>query len=403
MRNTCRPHGSFTTLALLALLISLLGFVGATPAAHAQFNVPSDGSDGAFNPTQNVTIDLGTAKTATWDTPADYNLQGVYDPEQWIVVYKFTSVNIPSNVTVTFKNHPKNPPVVWLVQGDVTINGTVRLDGAANGREPFHADGGPGAFRGAKYLAFSTGGFGWGASNGNNGAPTVMVGNSGVFPLIGGSGGSWAVNGCIQDGRNGTGGGGAILIASGTRVMGGGSIRADSPYNSHHCGSFGAGGGGQVRVVAPLVSIPTVTATGAINGRIRLEGNSITVGNSLPAYSGAPLPTSFVFLRHALTPAIRVVSIGGVAAPADPTGAFASPTDVVVPNPQVQIVLECKNVPSNATVEVELRSATNTNYTKVSATFQSGNLEQSTWIATGNLGTSLGYATVMARAVLPNP
>ena len=69
----------------------------------------------------------------------------------------------------------------------------------------------------------------------------------------------------------------------------------------------------------------------------------------------------------------------------------------------MQIVLECKNVPSNATVQVELRSGANTSYAMVNATFQSGNLEQSTWIATGNLGTSLGYATVMARAVLPNP
>lgn len=398
-----RTHTLHAVLSLLAALIGL-----STPS-WAQFNVPSDGSDGAFNPTANIQIDLGTAKTATWDTPADYNLQGVYDPEQWIVVYKFTSVNIPANVTVTFKNHPKNPPVVWLVQGDVTINGTVNLDGQVGQVNfPFHKAGGPGGFRGGKGdPTIATGGFGWGASNASFGVPFASVGNAGCFPLIGGSGGSFAdtstgIFGCSLRVAM-SGGGGAILIASATRISGAGLISAASKPTPGACNAVPGGAGGVVRLVAPTISLPTISATGGVNGRIRLEGDSITVPNTLPAYSGAPLPSNFVFLRHALTPSIRVVSIGGVSAPSDPTGQFASPTDVVVPNPQVQIVLECKNVPSNATVQVELRSATNTNFTTVNATFESGNLEQSTWIATGNLGTSLGYATVMARAVLPNP
>jgi len=292
-----------------------------------------------------------------------------------------------------------------LVQGDVTINGTVNLDGQiSQSLFPFHKSGGPGGFRGGKGdSTILTGGFGWGASNANNGGPSSLVGNNGCFPLVGGSGGSWYTAGCNgPDWWAGSGGGGAILVASNTKVIGTGSILARS-LQWTQCGNNARGVGGSVRVVAPLITLPTITATGRLDGRVRLEGTSVTVPNSTPAYSGAPLPSNFVFLRHALTPAIRVVSIGGVAAPADPTGAFASPTDVVVPNPQVQIVLECKNVPSNATVQVELRSATNTNFSTVNATFQSGNLEQSTWIATGNLGTSLGYATVMARAVLPNP
>jgi hypothetical protein len=387
---------SVVCAALTALAVPAL-------SASAQFNVPSDGSDGAFNPTANIQIDLGTAKTATWDTPADYNLQGVYDPEQWIVVYKFTSVNIPANVTVTFKNHPKNPPVVWLVQGNVTINGTVNLDGqVGQGNFPFHKAGGPGGFRGGKCdPTIVTGGFGWGAPNTSNGLPLAPVGNAGCFPLIGGSGGSWAqTNWGHLSARSG--GGGAILIASNTTVAGAGTISAQSKSFDNN-GLVLGGGGGAVRVVAPTINLQAINAVGSVNGRIRLEGNSVVAPNTVPAYSGAPLPSNFVFLRHALTPSIRVVSIGGVSAPSDPTGQFASPTDVVVPNPQVQIVLQCRNVPANATVQVELRSATNTNFTTVNATFESGNLEQSTWIATGNLGTSLGYATVMARAVLPNP
>ena len=31
--------------------------------------------------------------------------------------------------TVTFKNHPTYVPVVWLVQGNVSIAGTLRLSG----------------------------------------------------------------------------------------------------------------------------------------------------------------------------------------------------------------------------------------------------------------------------------
>jgi hypothetical protein len=59
-----------------------------------QFNSGSDGSDGAFNPTQNVLIDK-----------ADH-------PDG---IYQYTSVNIPSGVTVTFTPNAKNTPVIWLV------------------------------------------------------------------------------------------------------------------------------------------------------------------------------------------------------------------------------------------------------------------------------------------------
>ncbi|MEY3143561.1 MAG: hypothetical protein RLY21_2054 [Planctomycetota bacterium] len=373
---------AFPGSLLAALLIAFASLCAPAAPASAQFSVPSDGSDGAFNPTSNITIDLGTAKTAPWNTPADYNLQGVYDPEQWFVVYKFTSVNIPAGVTVTFKNHPKNPPVVWLVQGDVTINGTIELVGQL----PFSvfAKGGPGGFRGAwhGYGGPYTNHFGWGAS---------VPGNAGCFPLIGGRGG---VNGYY----GGCGGGGAILVASNTRITGGGTINASG--NSYY---GPAGGGGMVRLVAPSTALYALYATGGSAGRIRIEANSVQIGVTDPPYSAASLPTNFVFLRDTSTPAIRVVSIGGVAAPTDPTGAFASPTDVVVPSEAVQIVLECKNVPANATVQVELRSATNATYSLLNATFQSGDLGQSTWVATGNLGTGLGYATVMARAVLPSP
>jgi len=99
-------------------------------------NVPSDGSDGAFNPTANVEVDLSQAVTGAPGVWGEPWLQpgtgtGVYDADKWAVVFKYSSVNIPSGVTVTFKNHASRAPVVWLVQGNTTIAGTVNLDGQA--------------------------------------------------------------------------------------------------------------------------------------------------------------------------------------------------------------------------------------------------------------------------------
>ena len=112
-----------TKPTLLALGLALI--LSAT--AHAQLSIPSDGSDGAFSPNANVVIDLGLAANGIWNTAGSGN--GVYDAEKWAVVFKYSSVNIPSGVKVTFKNHPTYAPVVWLVQGNVTIAGELNLDG----------------------------------------------------------------------------------------------------------------------------------------------------------------------------------------------------------------------------------------------------------------------------------
>lgn len=61
---------------------------------------------------------------------------------------------IPAGVTVTFKNHPANPPVVWLVKNSVTINGTIKLDGQ-KGHDglatfPYLSVPGPGGFSGGR-------------------------------------------------------------------------------------------------------------------------------------------------------------------------------------------------------------------------------------------------------------
>ena len=185
--------------ALLAVLLS-------STAAHAEITVPgADGSDGVFNPTANVTIDLSQATTLQWDQASPVAGKGVYDPNKWAVIFKYSSVNVPTGVTVTFKNHPSRAPVVWLVSGDVTIAGSVRLDGQGNAGE-FLSEPGPGGFRGGRAngqanIAPPSGGFGPGGSPylagwaSHRTAGYVENGKSGAvyghaLSLMGGSGGA---------------------------------------------------------------------------------------------------------------------------------------------------------------------------------------------------------------------
>ena len=378
-------------------IVAVIAAAALALPAYAQFSVPSDGSDGVLNvTTEDREIDLGLAATGAWDTYGTGN--GVYDPDQWIVVFKYQSVNIAPGRTVRFKNHPSNPPVVWLVQGEVRIDGVVSVDGTGNtpwGTAGMYAPGGPGGFRGGRVPTdgVGSGGFGPGATASG---PTWNYGNPGCFPLIGGSGG-WPYGIPFQGWRYAGGGGGAILIASTQGIMGKGAVRAHGGPDS------ASGAGGMVRLVAPSVRLRSVSAEGSVGGRIRIEASEISVLEGGPTYSAAPLPSPFVFLRHSLTPSVRVVSVSGLAVSADPASQFAVPgSEVTVSDPQVHVVLECRNVPADATVQVYLRSAVTFDATTVNATFQSGNTALSTWTATGNLGTGpQGFATVQAKATLP--
>jgi len=250
--------------------ISFLGIVAT--AAYGQLDVGSDGSDGALVVSANTEIDLSQAVTASWDTPSPTPGKGVYDPDKWAVVFKYASVTVNANTTVTFKNHPSRAPVVWLVAGDVTINGIVGLSGRqghASGLSIAPADPGPGGFRGARGIGGSSdgsGGYGPGgailpisggtagaggsygtsgvpASWGDGGTPGPTYGSERSIPLIGGSGGA---AGRAGDGSGAGAGGGAILIAANGTITINGQLLADggmSPWRS------GGGSGGTIRLV----------------------------------------------------------------------------------------------------------------------------------------------------------
>jgi hypothetical protein len=134
------------TLAILAA-----SMVALASSARAQLAIPSDGSDGALNLTsgKNV-IDLLHAFSGVWSNNNATNAgKGIYDPVKWAVVFKYSSVVIASNASVVFINDISRAPVVWLDSGDVTINGTVNLDGQNETWDPYNLpEPGHGGFKG---------------------------------------------------------------------------------------------------------------------------------------------------------------------------------------------------------------------------------------------------------------
>ena len=192
------PHFVLTLFASSALL-------------QAQLSIPSDGSDGALNITANTVIDLSQAVTGTWDTNNSANAgKGIFDPAKRAIVFKYSSVNINASRTVTFTNHPSRAPVVWLVQGNVTIAGTLSLNGSTPPFNNLLAEPGPGGFRGGANGVPGIGsglGVGGGINPSIAGSYATIYGNPSVLPLVGGSGG-----------HGGGAGGGAILIATANSI-----------------------------------------------------------------------------------------------------------------------------------------------------------------------------------------
>ncbi len=421
-------------------LLSLLLVVALARSAAAQITVPNaDDTDGAFSPVVNVQVDLSLADTVSF---ADFQMgvnpnpgQGVYIPEQWAVVFRYSSVNIPSGVTVTFSNHPSLAPVVWLVSGNVTISGVVNLSGG-NGH-PFNTTAtqslpGPGGFRGgrgrrqfvASSAGFGPGGAGWttwgilfppGASHfsgGGSGSGTIPIpptyGNSSLLPLRGGSGG--AGSNFDENVEGGGAGGGAILIAATQSVtINGGLYSYGGNYGGHPHRSSG-GSGGSIRVVSDNIMgsgyVYALGGAGASSsnggiGRIRIEGNNISLVSTTPPASQAIVGATAQIWPSASIPALRVLSIGGAAAPDDPYARLNLPSDIQLSDPfPVTVVIEATNMPLDWTVNLRTVPITGADI-NTPATFASGDATLSTWEAEVQLTN--GFSVMQARAVDPNP
>lgn len=382
--------------------ILLAAFLGGILAAHAQLTIPSDGSDGAFAPAANVEIDLGLATTALWNTPGSGN--GVYDAEKWAVVFKYSSVNIPAGVTVTFKNHPTYAPVVWLVQGDVTIAGELSLKGKDGTEDVVQkltpAEPGPGGFRGgvAGPAGFGAGyGPGAGQAGQNRGSYVGAYGTPQILPLLGGSGGGGSPHGA---GVSASGGGGAVLVAASGSISINGTIDArggESVYGGV------TGSGGAVKLIASNIAgagaIRAITNNGN-NGRIRIETNSLAPSlQTFPETIGVPPANPPVIWPAANAPIAKVVSVDAVNAPADPRAPLVAGADVAIQNSnQVNILIETQNFPIEGVVQLNITPKFG-NRTTLSATRLSGDITSATWRVQTTLPQ--GFVTLQARATQP--
>ena len=378
-------------------------------------DVGSDGSDGALNLTGSgtTTINLALATTGSWDTPGNGN--GVYDPEKWAVVFKYTSVNIGSGRTVQFTNHPSGAPVVWLVQGNVSNSGTINVSGGNGQGNGTFSTPGPGGFRGGKSPGDGTpasAGLGPGggglnssagyATAGSGSAPGGTYGNARVLPLIGGSGGSGGTS------AGGAGGGAILIAANGTVSVGVIVATAGGPIGSGYGGS-----GGGIRLVANSIQgaasgLSAYGSTGGGTGRIRIEANTfVLTGASNPAYTWMlPLNESDLAIWPPEgNPRIRVETVGGVPVPAEPQALFTPPGDLfLVSSDSVDVALVGTNVPVELARRwnVKLRMTRRTGaVSEVTAHYASGDSVSSQWTARLPYLPDMDFVALQARASRP--
>jgi len=378
-------------LPVFALATAIL-----TSPAFGQLSVPSDGSDGALNITTNTVIDLSQAVTGTWSANNTANAgKGLYDAGKWAVVFKYSSVSITNGATLTFANHSSRAPVVWLVQSNVTINGTVSVNGN-NGTAAYPGyesptEPAPGGFRGDAMSSVGSGD-GLGPGGGANGAaPTYQTsyGNPQILPLIGGSG-------TAADGGSGGSGAGAILIVAGGTLSVNGAISA-YPGASGRWGALAAGGG--IRVVANQIS-----GNGIINaapqGRTRMEANSISsqlnITPNVALVSPGPTP---VIWPPASAPTISIVSVGGQPAPTDPLANVISSPDIgIQTNGPVTVLLQTQNFPITGSVALRVVPVYGPS-SVLNASNVSGNTTLATWQLTAQI--PVGYCVLQAHATSP--
>lgn len=415
------------TFALLTLCLF------SSLSLNAAIIVPgANGSSGVLNVTENTVIDLSLAVDGQWD---DVNSSaGIYDADRWAVIFNYTVVNVAAGATLSFINHPSKAPVVWLVGGDVTIDGNVVLDGQ-NWREPPElAEGGPGGFRGGMATFGSGGprasaGFGPGGGfqvNNNAGragafgtdlAGSPAYGNPSLIPLVGGSGGA-GDPGFTSSRRGGGGGGGALLIASAQTITINGAVRADGGNGSLDTTgtdlNSGGGSGGGLRFISEVFAgSGIISANGGGGwstggpGRVRVERVTNTnTSNILPGPSVVPLNegANALIWPPSTAPTVRVVSVGGVASPADPRASFgAEGADMALSETtSAEIILETTNVEQASTVEVRLTPRSGANAVVINAAVDS--VVSTTplvirWKA--DLPVSTGYSAVQARVIRP--
>lgn len=429
--NSNSHSTSLAIRRLNAAAILCLWFTVVVPRASAQgtFNSGSTGADGAFNPVSDQQVQL----------PASG-------------VFNFTTVTIPSGVTITFKKNAKNTPVTILATGNVLISGVINISGADSSSGSFlvGAPGGPGGFAGGRggvtgsstdrngvngggpggggggtfnsgisYGLGGGGGFakpgtaGQSFSSGTPGAGGATYGTSRLLPLIGGSGGGGSATSASNFGAgNGAGGGGAILIASSGSITFNGNIVARGGNSQFFgAGTGGAGAGGAIRLAANMVTgIGTFSVDGGLaqsqggnggSGFIRVEAYDYSGFN--PTINPADANFSFAPPNPAIPnnlPQLQITSVAGIAPPANPAGSFNGVADITLPTTQVNpvtVALAAANIPIGTTVQVRVTPEAGA-ATTVQSTALTGSQASST--ATASVTLPTGVALIFATTTI---
>src|SRR5690348_15786933 len=106
-------------IALVVLSVSMIA------AAQGNFSSGSTGADGAFSPTAS---------------------QAIVVPDSG--VFNYTTVTIPTGVTITYLRNAANTPLTILASGAVEITGSISVNGQPGSVSGFGGLGGPGGGRG---------------------------------------------------------------------------------------------------------------------------------------------------------------------------------------------------------------------------------------------------------------
>lgn len=406
----------------LGALVATLCLAGLAAPALA-YDSGSTGADGAFSPTVNTELQIpesGVFNFTTVNIPAGVTVTFKKNTTNTPVVM-LASGNVTIAGTINL-NATNSAHVGASGDGNLGddglpgIGGPGGYDGGRGGAANKGAGGtglGPGGGSGGKYFYYGNyynyylggGGGGYNGAGGNQpqfssgggwavGQGGTGYGSSQLLPLIGGSGGGGGTGGVSFPGSGGGGGGGAILIAASGTVNVTGSISAyggkSGSSSGSGCGGRGGyGSGGAIRIVATTISGNGAIAATVLNntapsysespscqsgteqpyyggpgaaGRIRLEAETFTrTAVSDPAHSFGSPSSAFV----AGLPTLRITSVAGVAAPANPTGNADITLPSTTPNP-VTVEFATTGVPVGNTVSLRVTPAYGTATTVVS-------------------------------------
>lgn len=405
-------------LTYVFIIVTIAVLLSSGQPVQAQtFNSGSDESDGALDFSGTPSGTIIDFDPTTFSPPLDPDGDNVYH---------FTTISIPTGVTVRLSAQFLNGPVFWLASGVVQIDGIIDLNGedGQNGQDitnnaRFFAVPGAGGFGGGLggmgSLTPTAGngpgggpaiGIGAGHVNGNPGFGILPYGNDFLVPLIGGSGGGGGIFLNNANGGSGGAGGGALLIASSISITVNGTIQANGGTGGESGDKEGgSGSGGSIHLLAPSIGVtgtlhakggPLVTGgssrtVGSI-GRIRVEAFQRTFTGSTT--DPAPIFTApfGLFLPTNPPSSVRVVSVAGISVPSSPTGSFTAPDIAINDASPVTVDIEAQNIPLGTIVKLHLLFET-VGTQIIDSTPLAGTLALSTATATVTIpsGFSLGF------------